>query len=158
MAAIHIKGAPLAGQRVFHHRCSFSGRRQAFEAENGMISVHTEEKDGRESFERVPRAEFVARAIAINEQAKRAKYPRERKALDDLACCMIAAAKAARHQGDPFASPRVARDVVASQRRILVGGVDSGAPLMPEARPDAKFKDLGGTQTVDPKKVIIVPG
>lgn len=158
MGAIHIYGAPLASQKVFKYVSPIDGRRQAFEAGNGMISVYTEEKDGKESYERVPRAEFVARAIAINMQAKRAKYPRERKALDDLCCGMIAVARAAREQGDPFASARIARDVVASKRRILVGGVDSGAPLMPEAKPNAPYKDLGGTQTVDPKKVIIVPG
>ncbi len=157
MAGIHILGSPTGGQKLFHYKSPITGLRQSFQADIGLVTVWTEERDGTESYERVPRAEFTARAIAVSYEAKRAKYPRERKALDDLALCMIQASRAAREQGDPFSSMKVAHDVVASKRKILVGGVDSGAPLMPIAHPNAPVKDLGCTQVIDPKQVII-PG
>lgn len=118
MFNLQIHGGPSASQKAFRF-VSPTGLTTWFEVEHGLIRVHTEMADGSETYTSVARADFVARAIALNMQAKRTQYPSEKKALLDLVACMIAASVEAKRQGDPL-DPTV--HLTPTRTRIAMAG------------------------------------
>jgi hypothetical protein len=163
--AIHTHGVSTPGQKVGRYKSPITGLTSSYYAEDGLITVITEEKDGKESYNRVSRAELVARIITVNQMAKRSKYPHERDAMIRFAADLMEVSKAAKAQGDPFASPEVARQVAEDRRKIIVspgspgfrGGADykftTGMPAMPQAPASAPVRDLGGTKVLDASRI-----
>lgn len=95
-------------------------REQEFWAENGLIyimdyRVQTPDDD---RFSAASRAEFAARAIAMNDQARGERYADERYQLCELVTDMCQAVKDAKKQGDPTDS-EVAKKKAYENRKLI---------------------------------------
>lgn len=128
MPAIHIRGGPTAGVKVFRFTSPITKRVTEFQAERGMISVYGETKDHQEDFERVSRHDFRERAKALSRANTRIKKQchqgvkrwDEVYALQSLIECMIAVIKAAKEQGDPFIPAHMAQAAETFRNRKLI--------------------------------------
>lgn len=96
-------------------------RDQDFWAENGLIYImdYRDEVSDNERFAVATRANFVARAIALNDQARYEKYADERVELNNLILDMVQACKDAKKQGDPT-DPEVARQKAWENRKMII--------------------------------------
>ena len=161
---------PTPGQAVFQYRSRITRRVTEFYPSRGMITVHHEDPQHAEQYERIPRREFLLRAAAISLEVKRCRELACREAgrakvhyemardLQALVDCMIQAARAAGDQGDPT-KPGDLKAMADRHRTVAAPGAsyETPVPAMPHAPADAPFKDLGGTQVVSPSRLIL-PG
>lgn len=95
-------------------------RDQEFWANNGLIYImdyrdHVKDDD---RFAVATRAEFAARAIALNDQARGEKYADERWELNNLVVEMCSAVKDAKRQGDPM-DPQAAKQKAYDNRKLI---------------------------------------
>jgi hypothetical protein len=116
MPAIHMLGGASPGRKTYRTRGEVSGRVIEFIPERGMITIRIEEKDGGEKYDRVSRRTFLERAYALQQEVawlrreackdsmKARRHRDEARILQDLVDCMVAAAQAAKDQGDPIAN------------------------------------------------------
>jgi hypothetical protein len=96
-------------------------RDQEFWAQNGLI-YQLDYRDTCETDERftaATRAEFAARIIALNDQAKHEKYADEREELFTFVEQACKAVKEAKHQGDPM-DPEAAKQVAMENKRVII--------------------------------------
>lgn len=164
MPAIHIGlGAPTPGQKVFRFRSRILKTYTEFFPERGMISM-LYESQGVEEFRRFSVREFVLRAQAISDAARRRShhkdYADERKDLLDLVEMMIDVAKEARHQGDPL-NPAVLRQMknLALPSRVSMNGTVKDHRLdLPTLTREGVGTVAASELASDAKKILLYPG
>ena len=137
--AIQTKGVS-SSTKVFRYKSPWTGEITEFHPERGMVTItgcHV--KTGKEVYSRVTRRDFLNRAMALSHEIKVSQYAEEKLALQRLVEVMVAAAAAAKDQGDPT-DARVGRELLRDRHRPVAmgghGGVnhyryDPGVPPMP---------------------------
>lgn len=138
--AIHIRGAVTPGQRIYKHYDPSRKRTVAFYAENGLIYLE-DENNG--DFKPCGVKEFMFRALALSRERDKEEYPFDKKRYQHLIEGMVACAKTAEQQGDPFNARNMA-DMAKNRNKNRIflpgGGVrDTDLPPMPMPPPGKPF-------------------
>jgi hypothetical protein len=155
--------------RVFKYKSRITGDVTTFYADRGIVRIVNEQTG---EFESVSRLEFLLRAAAINNSLK-VKQPSDEK-LDQqrMVEAMIAAARAAKDQGDPLdpvtseaafaqakaAAPTIVGAFSGQPQGSIFGRIgaweSSPMPPAPKAdpnKPAVPLSETGGTRLIIPK-------
>ena len=169
MYAIHAPTSVDA--KWFVYKSRITGEVTEFYAENGIVRIHCENR-GAEDYVRASVSEFLHRARAMGDtvrklrsqacragsEAQRKRFHQEAVDHQRLVEVMVAAAQAAKHQGDPF-DPRVRKTPTSRQfgfRGAAPRPFCTGVTPMPKAPPTAQVKEVGGV-VLSPSQVIVRP-